>query len=45
MKNEGTNFGRSEFERIKGDKSFRIHTDWFVQLLQDIGQPWARRWK
>jgi pyrophosphate--fructose-6-phosphate 1-phosphotransferase len=28
-----------EFERIKGGKPFNIHTDWFVQLLVDIGQP------
>jgi pyrophosphate--fructose-6-phosphate 1-phosphotransferase len=28
-----------EFERIKGGKPFNIQTDWFVQLLKDIGQP------
>ena len=28
-----------EFERIKGGKPFNPHQDWFVQLLQDIGQP------
>ncbi len=28
-----------EFERIKGGKPFNVQTDWFVQLLQDIGQP------
>jgi pyrophosphate--fructose-6-phosphate 1-phosphotransferase len=28
-----------EFERIKGGKPFNIQTDWFVQLLRDIGQP------
>ena len=27
------------FERIKGGKPFNIQTDWFVQLLKDIGQP------
>ena len=28
-----------ESERIKGGKPFDIQTDWFVQLLKDIGQP------
>jgi len=28
-----------EFERIKGGKPFNVQTDWFVQLLKDIGQP------
>ena len=28
-----------EFDRIKGGKPFNIQTDWFVQLLADIGQP------
>ena len=28
-----------EFERIKGGKPFNIQTDWFGQLLKDIGQP------
>lgn len=28
-----------EFERIKGGKPFNIHTDWFVQMLNEIGQP------
>jgi diphosphate-dependent phosphofructokinase len=28
-----------EFERIKGGKPFNPQTDWFVQLLKDIGQP------
>lgn len=28
-----------EFERIKGGKPFNIQTEWFVQLLKDIGQP------
>jgi diphosphate-dependent phosphofructokinase len=28
-----------EFERIKGGKPFNLQTDWFVQLLKDIGQP------
>lgn len=28
-----------EFARIKGGKPFNIQTDWFVQLLTDIGQP------
>lgn len=28
-----------EFERIKGGKPFNIQSEWFVQLLQDIGQP------
>jgi len=28
-----------EFERIKGGKPFNIQTDWFVQLLKEIGQP------
>ncbi|MGC3957687.1 MAG: pyrophosphate--fructose-6-phosphate 1-phosphotransferase [Verrucomicrobiota bacterium] len=28
-----------EFARIKGGKPFNIQTDWFGQLLKDIGQP------
>ncbi len=28
-----------EFERIKGGKPFNLQTEWFVQLLKDIGQP------
>jgi pyrophosphate--fructose-6-phosphate 1-phosphotransferase len=28
-----------EFERIKGGKPFNIQTEWFVQLLKEIGQP------
>lgn len=28
-----------EFERIKGGKPFNLQTDWFVQLLKEIGQP------
>ena len=27
-----------EFERIKGGKPFDINTDWFVDLLKEIGQ-------
>jgi pyrophosphate--fructose-6-phosphate 1-phosphotransferase len=28
-----------EFDRIKGGKPFNLQTDWFGQLLKDIGQP------
>jgi len=28
-----------EFERIKGGKPFNTQTEWFVQLLKEIGQP------
>jgi pyrophosphate--fructose-6-phosphate 1-phosphotransferase len=28
-----------EFERIKGGKPFNLQTEWFGQLLKDIGQP------
>jgi pyrophosphate--fructose-6-phosphate 1-phosphotransferase len=28
-----------EFDRIKGGKPFNLQTDWFGQLLRDIGQP------
>jgi len=28
-----------EFERIKGGKPFNLQTDWFGQLLKDLGQP------
>jgi pyrophosphate--fructose-6-phosphate 1-phosphotransferase len=28
-----------EFERIKGGKPFNVQTEWFVQLLKEIGQP------
>jgi pyrophosphate--fructose-6-phosphate 1-phosphotransferase len=31
-----------EFSRIKGGKPFNIATDWFVDLLDEIGQPPAR---
>lgn len=31
-----------EFDRIKGGKPFDITTDWFGQLLIDIGQPKGR---
>ena len=36
---QGSELRAIEFERIKGGKPFNIHTDWFVQLLKDIGQP------
>lgn len=29
-----------EFDRIRGHKAFDFHQDWFVALLQDIGQGW-----
>jgi pyrophosphate--fructose-6-phosphate 1-phosphotransferase len=28
-----------EFERIKGGKPFNVQTEWFVQMLKEIGQP------
>ena len=28
-----------EFERIKGGKPFNTQSEWFVQLLKEIGQP------
>jgi pyrophosphate--fructose-6-phosphate 1-phosphotransferase len=28
-----------EFERIKGGKPFNVQSEWFVQLLKEIGQP------
>jgi len=28
-----------EFDRIKGGKPFNTQTEWFVQLLKEIGQP------
>jgi pyrophosphate--fructose-6-phosphate 1-phosphotransferase len=28
-----------EFDRIKGGKAFDTTTDWFVDLLEDLGQP------
>ena len=28
-----------EFDRIKGGKSFDTSTPWFVDLLEDLGQP------
>jgi pyrophosphate--fructose-6-phosphate 1-phosphotransferase len=36
---QGNELRAIEFERIKGGKPFNIQTDWFVQLLKDIGQP------
>ena len=36
---QGNKLRAIEFERIKGGKPFNIQTDWFVQLLKDIGQP------
>lgn len=36
---QGSELRAIEFDRIKGGKPFNIHTDWFVQLLKDIGQP------
>ena len=35
----GNKFRAIEFARIKGGKPFNLQTDWFVQLLKDIGQP------
>jgi diphosphate-dependent phosphofructokinase len=35
----GSELRAIEFDRIKGGKPLNIHTDWFVQLLKDIGQP------
>lgn len=32
-----------EFDRIKGGKPFDIDTDWFTELLADIGQPKGAR--
>jgi len=31
-----------EFERVKGGKTFDIHTPWFTTLLKDIDQPQAK---
>jgi diphosphate-dependent phosphofructokinase len=31
-----------EFERIKGGKPFNLRAQWFVKLLQDIGQPMGK---
>jgi pyrophosphate--fructose-6-phosphate 1-phosphotransferase len=28
-----------EFERIKGGKPFNVQSEWFVQMLKEIGQP------
>ncbi len=36
---QGNKLRAIEFERIKGGKPFNVQTDWFVQLLKDIGQP------
>ena len=36
---QGDKLRAIEFERIKGGKPFNVQTDWFVQLLKDIGQP------
>jgi pyrophosphate--fructose-6-phosphate 1-phosphotransferase len=36
---QGNKLRAIEFERIKGGKPFNTKTEWFVQLLKDIGQP------
>jgi pyrophosphate--fructose-6-phosphate 1-phosphotransferase len=42
---QGNKLRAIEFERIKGGKPFNVQTDWFVQLLKDIGQPMGMPWK
>ncbi len=38
---QGDQLRAIEFERIAGGKPFDVSTDWFQQLLADIGQPSA----